>query len=501
MTYGVASRLRLPAIEAAGPLAVLAALKLVLNLLAWDRYGFHRDEWYYIVGGLHPAAGYVDHPPLTPLLAGLIYRIAGLELVAYRLVVGLAGAAVIVLAGLMARELGGGRTAQWLAGLAVLCLPIFAMTNLLFQTVPFDQLVWAVVILLFVRLLRRQEPRAWLWIGLAFGVGLLTKHTVALLAIALGVALLLTPARRWLGTRWPYLALGLAVLSALPNLIWQLANDFPTLEFIENNSANTREEFSRPALVFWQLFVPGFLALPLIGAGALWLFRAEGGRWRALGWLAVTPPLLVVLLQAKFYYSAPVLPLLCAGGAVAAERWIAERERGWRRPALVGALALNLLVILPFMVPLLPLERAHDLGVFDINGELAETVGWDELAAQVAEVYATLSPEEQARTRILTIAYGEAGALDLLGDDYGLPDALSAHNSYYHWGPGDDWDTLIVVGFRPARLEPHFEACEPAGEVRLALDIDNEINGHPLLICRGLRTPVDQWWEGLRTFH
>lgn len=483
-----------------GVVLALAFVKVLLNLAAWDRYGFHRDEWYYITGGLHPALGYVDHPPLTPLLAGLLYRVVGLELVTFRLVVGLAGAAVIVLAGLMARELGGGRFAQGTAALAALCMPVLLGTNILFQTVTFDQLIWAVAAYLLIRLLRTDDPRWWLWLGVTLGLGLLTKHTIVLFGIALGIALLLTPQRRWLATRWPYLAVALALLIASPHLIWQIANGFPTLEFIEHNSANTRDEYSRLSLIPWQLLNVGPLALPLMAGGVYWLFRAEAGRWRLLGWLVVIPPLLVVLLQAKPYYSAAILPLGCTATGVWTEQLSAVRGRRWLRLAVVGALLLNLLIPVLFLLPLLPLETADEVGVFDINGELTEMVGWDELVEQVAAVYATLPPEEQARTRILTVSYGEAGAIDLLGDANGLPQALASHNSYYYWGPDDDWDTLITVGYATQRLSPYFTTCEPAGTVTNALDLDNETNGYPILICRGLTVPRADFWEALRHF-
>jgi 4-amino-4-deoxy-L-arabinose transferase-like glycosyltransferase len=479
---------------------LIASAKVALNLAAWDRYGFHRDEWYYITGGLHPSLGYVDHPPLTPLLAGLIYRLFGLDLVIFRLVLSLIAAAIIILAGLMARELGGGRFAQATSALAVLCMPAFLGSNIFFQTVTFDQLVWAVAIYLIIKLVRTGEPRWWLWIGLIFGVGFLTKYTVALLIIALGIGIVLTPERRWLTTRWPYLGAIIAFGVAMPHLLWQIANDFPTLEFIENNGAQTREEFSRLSLVLIQLLFVGPLAVPLVAAGGYWLFRSEGGRWRALGWIAVLPLVLIVIVQGKPYYPAPALPLACVAGAIATERYVQRANRRWLRVALPAALVVNMLIPLVYLVPLLPLETANDIGVFDANGELAETIGWDEMVAQVGAVYATLPAQDQRNTRILTVSYGEAGAIDLLGSKYDLPKALAAHNSYFYWGPGEDWTNVISVGFSAGSLRPYFDSCQQSGVVTNRYDIDNEINGYPILICRSIRVDRDEFWDDLRHF-
>src|SRR3989440_12875155 len=205
-------------------IALLVAAKVGVTMAVADRYGWHRDELYSLASSRHPALGYVDYPPITPLLARLDQAIFPGSLPGLRFLTVLAGAAIIVVAALIAAELGGNQLAQILAGLAVLISPMFVGTNILFQTVSFDELVWAVACLLFVRLLRGANPREWLLLGLVFGVGLETKYTVIGLGVAMVVALLVTGARRQLASRWPWLAFGIAILLLLPNLAWQVGH-------------------------------------------------------------------------------------------------------------------------------------------------------------------------------------------------------------------------------------------------------------------------------------
>src|SRR2546423_2943586 len=202
-------------------LLLLAAAKVGVTMAVADRYGWHRDELYYLASSRHLALGYVDYPPITPLLATLDQAIFPGSLQGLRFLTVLAGAAIIIITALIARELGGNSLAQSLAGLAVLISPMFIGTNILFQTVSFDQLVWAVACLLFVRLLRGAAPREWLLLGLVFGIGLETKYTVIGLGVAMLVALLVTGARRQLASRWPWLGFGIAILLLLPNLALQ----------------------------------------------------------------------------------------------------------------------------------------------------------------------------------------------------------------------------------------------------------------------------------------
>src|SRR2546430_12145577 len=251
-------------------IAFLVAAKIGITMAGADRYGWHRDEFYSRASSRHLSLGYVAYPPVTPLLARLDQALFPGSLPGLRLLPVLAGAAVIVIAALIARELGGNRLAQALTGLAVLISPEFIGTNILFQTVSFDEVVWAVACLLFVRLLRGANPREWLLLGLVFGIGLETKYTVIGLGVAMLVALLFAGARRQLASRWPWLAFGIAILLLLPNLAWQIGHGWDSVAYTLNHRGATDGP-----IAYWlqQLLLAGPQLLPIAVMGAVWLWR------------------------------------------------------------------------------------------------------------------------------------------------------------------------------------------------------------------------------------
>lgn len=487
-----------------GTVLAIATGKILLHVATNWRYGFHRDELYYVAGGLHPSLGYVDHPPLVPLLGGLIYTLFGASLSALRFMPALAGGIVVLLAAGMAAELGGGRLARWVAALLVAISPVFLATNGMFQTVSFDQLAWAVVLLLLIRLLRTGNEQLWIALGLAFGVGLLIKYTIGLLAIGLLIGLILTPQRCWLRTRWPYLGAGIAGLIVLPNLIWQALHGWPTLEFIQNNSAEAREEFPPLVNLGFQALDAGPFVVPLVVVGIVTLIRREDGRFRTLGLMTIGIFIVHALLQAKHYYTAPLLPLLFAAGAVAFEGFVERRSWSWQPRAMAaGLVGVTLAFPLPFLVPMLPASTAQDVGIFEFNGDLAEMIGWPEYVDTIEQVYADLPPEERDKVIVLTGSYGEAAVLELLDDDAALPKVASAHNSYALWGSDtQDPETIIVTGYRDlGLLNQLFQDCRQVGTVTNELGIENELLGSPVHVCD---PPVDGWdsvWDELRHFN
>ena len=493
-----------PAVLAGGTAIVLALalVKLLVHLATGWRYGYHRDEMYYVIGGRHLEWGYVDHPPFTPLLARMATTVFGESLLGLRFFSALAGAIVVVLAALLARELGGGRFARGLAALAVLASPMYLGANGMFQTVSFDQLWWVLGTLLVVRLLRTEDPRLWLPLGMVVGVGLQTKHTMALFGAALAVGLLLTPQRAWLRTRWPWLAAALAFGIVLPHLLWQVANDWPTLGFLRNSNADVQEETGRLGFVLWQALLIGPLALPIMGLGIRRLFAADGGRYRALGWLCAAVFGALLVLGGKPYYVGPLYPLLLAAGAVGVERLSRRSPRPWLRPAAGALLAVNGLLPLPILVPLLPQDTMVDLKLFDFNADLAEMVGWPEMVQQVAAVHRGLPEAERTGAAIFAGSYGEAAAIDVLGEAHDLPPAISGHNSYWLWGPGAAADARVVVAVRvrPETLSALFRDCRPAGTITNAAGVDNESLGVPIHVCREPVRPLSELWPELKRY-
>ena len=296
-------------------LTIMVAAKVGVTMAVADRYGWHRDEFYYLASSQHLALGYVDYPPLTPLLAAIDQVVFHRSLPGLRLLTVLAGSAAIVIAALIARELGGNRTAQALAGLAVLISPIFVGANILFQTVSFDLLMWSLAILVFVRLLMGADRREWLLLGLIFGIGLETKYTIVGLGVAMLVGLLLSPQRRMMASRWPWLGFGIALLLLLPNIAWQATHHWDSVAYTLNHRGAT----DGPVL-YWveQFLLAGPPLLPIVVMGVIWLWRRDGLRAAAIMVIAVE--LVFFLAGGKAYYPAPIYPLAYAAGAI----WFAD---------------------------------------------------------------------------------------------------------------------------------------------------------------------------------
>jgi 4-amino-4-deoxy-L-arabinose transferase-like glycosyltransferase len=481
------------------PLLGLAAAKAALHLSLAGQYGFHRDELYYLMCGRHLAWGYVDHPPLAPLVARLVELVFGPSLVAMRLVPALLGAALVVLAGLMAREMGGRAWAQTLAGVAVLASPIFLLTNHMFQTVTFDQVAWVLGGLLVLRLARTGNERLWPLVGLVAGAGLLAKHTVLLFGLGLAAGLAATPLRRHLLSPWLWAGGALAILIFLPNLLWQAGHGWPTLEFARNNNARVAQEFTPAALLAIQAAFVGPTVLPVFAAGLAFLFGPRGASFRIAGWIWLVVTLVLLVLGGKPYYPAPAWPAVLAAGAVWIETFAEPRR--WRRLRLAVP-AVVLLGTAPWLwigLPIVPREvfaRHHDKWP---HKEFNEQFGWEELAAQVAAVYRALPEAERARAGLFTESYGEAAALDLFGPRHGLPRATSGHNNYHFWGPPET-DIVIAVAWSRRRLDRVFGEVEEAARITNALGIPNESSSQTIFICRRPLRPWPEIWEALRFF-
>jgi 4-amino-4-deoxy-L-arabinose transferase-like glycosyltransferase len=468
---------------------LLVAAKVGVTMAVADRYGWHRDELYYLASSRHPALGYVDYPPITPLLARLDQAIFPGSLPALRLLTVLAGAAIIVVAALIARELGGNGLAQVLAALAVLISPMFVGANILFQTVSFDELVWAIACLLFVRLLRGAHPREWLLLGLVFGIGLETKYTVIGLGIAMLVGLLTTRARRQLASPWPWAGFGIAILLLVPNVGWQVGHNWDSVAYtIEHRGATD----GPIAYVLQQLLLAGPQLLPIVVMGVWWLWHDE--RFKAAAVTIIAVELFFLLVGGKAYYPAPIYPLAYAAGAI----WFvaAVHQRWIRRLAVALAVAITL-VLLPIGLPILPAKAMADSGIWKARKDFADMYGWPDLVEQVTTVYQRLPLSDRASVMILASNYGEAGALDLYG--HGLPPVVSAHLTYYYWAPARMApSTVIVVGYKRGYLATIFGDIQQAATITNSYGLRNEEFGKAIWICRSPLVPLDRAWPRLK---
>jgi len=476
--------------------AALAASVLLLHLVTNAQYDFHRDSLYYLDSARHPAWGYVDYPPVTPTIARLSLFLFGASVWGLRLWPSLAGSLMVVLAPLIAYELGGGRAARLLATVGAATSLVLLGANWLFQTVTFDQVVWLTCLWILARLVRTGDRRLWLALGVMLGIGLETKYTVVALILGIVVGVLATRLRRDLATPWPWIAVGLALVIFLPNLVWQAANDWPSVQYTLNHKSAQSVDFSPITFLSQQLALIGPVAIPVWIAGLWWLLKSS--ERRVLG-ITAAVAFVIYLFAGKSYYVGPLHPFLIAAGACALEEWTATRRR-WLRPTAAVALALQAVVLLPVVLPVLPVAAMARSPLPDARKDFADTVGWHDLVGQVATIYDSLSPAQRKTAVILANNYGEAGAINTYGPPLGLPAAVSGELSYYYWKPASLDGPVIAIGFDPTFLGTLFNTCEGRGTVTNSYGLHNEEFGAPLSLCRGARFSRDVIWERLKAF-
>lgn len=495
----------------------LAAIKFLLPLINVEPFGYFRDELYYLVCGLRPDFGYVDHPAMAPLFAVAGWKLFGETLYGLRFFPAVFGAATVVLTAMMARRLGAGVFGQSLAAIAALCAPLYLVTGAKLSTDSFELLFWAGLAWVTLLMVQRSEPRLWLWFGIVAGLGLHAKHSVSFFAFALVVGMAIVR-RDLLFNRWLIFG-GLAAFAiALPNLVWQWQHGWPTYELLSNIKASDKNVVLGPLAYFGeQMFLLGPLAAPLWIAGLVALLLARRDRsLRVFGIAYVAAFALIVLLKGKNYYLGPAYPMLFAAGAVAFERWTATGARRWLRPLYIVLILASVVLLLPIGFPVLSPDATvtyqNRLGLAPSRTEhshtsalpqnLADRLGWEEMVASIAKVYDALPPHERARAGVFAQNFGEAGAIDILGRKYGLPPAISGHQNYYLWGPrGYTGDVLIVLDSPDHNLEELFESVTyagPAGSHPHAMPFEQQ---RGIYVCRDLKGSLGELWPATKHWY
>ncbi|HEY4959685.1 MAG TPA: glycosyltransferase family 39 protein [Terriglobales bacterium] len=485
-------------------LIYIALATVIVHQIFGNRYGFNRDELATLEDARHLAWGYPAYPPVTPFFGRPSLELFGTSIRGFRLFANLSQAITVVLTGLMAREFGGRRGAQLVAAAAA--LPFCLGGGQLMMYVAFDCLAWVSTAYFIVRLLKSGDPRWWIAIGASIGFGMQSKWTMGFFVLAIVAGVLFTDARRFLRSQWLWIGVALSILIWLPNLLWQAQHHFISLDFLRHIHARDIRQGRTQGFLPEQFQLMGF-ATPLALAGLHYYFFArDGKRFRMLGWMYVVTLLLFVVAKGRSYYMGPAYPMLYAAGAVWGEGWLATLQRGRAmaiRTVVWAGLAIGVISTIAFWMPTAPVNSRWWTISNHVQGDHREEIGWPELVQEVAKIRDSLTPEERAHLGIIGTNYGEAGAINLYGPQYGLPRAISGVNSFWYRGCGDPPpQTVIVIGLSRKYMDESFESCRLAGHTWNQYGVKNEETAdHPDIYVCG--PPKDGWpkfWEDFRYY-
>ena len=505
--------------------AIVALIYFAAHAATATRYGYFRDALYYLACSQHLDWGYVDQPPLIALLGWIARHTFGTSLHALLLWPALAGCGRILLTAAFARELGAKRFGIALAATLAAVPAVWIAIDHQFAMNAFEALFWTGCAFVLLRMIRTGDASLWVAFGAIGGLGLENKYSMGFFAAALLLGLLLTPQRKLLWTPWLAAGGGVALLIFLPNLLWNIHHHWPFLELMRNIRTSGKD-IALPPLKYLgqQALMMGPQTLPFWLAGlGFYFFSRRAAAYRVFGWAFVLTIAFFMAMHGKDYYSAPAYAMVLAAGAVATEmffdsaRFTARpRLRSFLRGAAFRVQVIGLLVTLPFVLPVLPIEKfvafqkwigvepprteRNQIGVL-LPQHFADEFGWQEMVEQVARVYHSLPPEEQAKTAIYTENYGEAGAIDFFGPRYGLPKAICAHQNYFFWGPRDyTGEIMILVGSESIDdAREHFASVETVATLNSPYSMPHE--QRPILLARGLKVDLRALWPSLKNWN
>ena len=484
-------------------LIFIALIRFSIHLFANNQYGFHQDALAFLANGLQLDWGYVAYPPLTPFIGRIALELFGPSLVGIKAFAAGAQCIAMVFTGLMAKEFGGGRMAQVVAsigaGIGIMSLGM----STLFQYITFDYLWWVLIFYCLIRLLKTENPRWWIGIGTLIGLGVMTKYTIVFLVVCLVFVVLITPQlRRDLTSVWLWIGVGLSLLIVLPNLIWQIQHGFITLDFLNFISARDRG-LGRSDGFFAQQFYVNVnpVVLPLVFAGFYFYFSKLGEKFRPLAYLYFAVLILFAIARGRFYYTAPLYPMLIAAGAVVGVDWMSSKTESTQRLIKSGAIALlgigaGLGGIL--FLPVAPVHSAVWNIANDVHDNYYDQIGWEELVETTADIYEQESNGIQ-NLPIMTSHYGSVSAFDIYGPAYDLPPAISPVNGFWLRGYGPTLpDGVLTIGFNLEEMETYFSDCRLAGRVENKYGIEKP--NPEIYVCKGNKESWDTIWEQLQRF-
>ncbi len=501
------------------PIAIIflfAAVKFSLHLIFSSEYGYFRDEFYYIACSEKLAFGYVDHPPLIALITKISISLFGSSVEAIRLLPALAGASTLFVAGLIIKKISGSKFAILIGMIAILFSPVLLGSNHTLSMNPFDQFFWTLAIYVLILILNGKSDKYWILFGIIIGIGLQNKHSIVFLLFGLFIGIILTNHRQYFKNKYLWIGAATAFLIFLPNLIWQINNGFPTLEFASNAAAFKNVSLSPVEFISGQFLEahPNSFILIVIGIVVLF-FNSHFNKYKLFGWCYLAILLFMILTNSKTYYIAALYPAMISFGAVSLSHLLANKKFLWLRYALPFFILPGYLLILPMALPLLPVDiyvkyadklgigipssERHKMGI--LPQHYADMFGWENMVETVAHVYNSLPEDEKKKCGIFTGNYGEAGAINFFGKNYDLPKAISGHNNYWLWGYGkNSGEVMIVLGIGLKASMDIFEEVEPVEIVESPYAMPYE-NNLPIYVCKRPKFTPDKIWEKVKHFN
>lgn len=474
--------------------ALAAGSVVALHLATNGTLGFHTDELYYLDCGRHPAFGYVDFPPIVPLLARLETTVFGVTPWTLRLIPALLSGLLVALCGAYVRRLGGSLWLQAIALVAGIAAPLIVGSGDVFQTVIFDLATWMVALYWFLCVAVDRRPHYWIYLGITLGIGLEVKYTIVGLIAGITIAVLLTPSlRNQLRTRYPWIAAAIVLLIWAPNLVWQVANGFPSLTYVANHSGSG----GGVGIYLIEFVLVTGLLLPLWLAGVISLFRSP--LLRPIG-IASAVPLVLFLFAGKFYYAASTIPVAMAQGLMALSHIERSRLRSALSIAVVAGSVLGFVALAPLTLPITPASRLHATGLDKSSEVFADSVGWDDVAGQVTTIYRALPASERTNTVIISAYYGVPGALQVYGNPKILPDVISPQLSDWYWLPPHLTATsALMIDYKPSDVAWMCVSPELIAHLTVPFHVVGLEQGAPVTFCQ-LKAPIPTIWGQLRNF-
>ena len=487
-------------------LGILALFKILIHLPLLTRYGYHQDELYFLACGKHLAFGYVDHAPLVPWIAWISDTLFPQSLFALRTLPLLSGAATVFITGMLVKKLGGGRFSQLTASVAMIVAPVYLRTGNILSLPSFEPLFWVTGFYLIVKIIQEDNPKLWIWVGVVTGSGLLNKHSMLFFGFGLIAGMILTPMRKYFRSPWLYAGGFIALLMLTPNLIWQFSHDWPTFRFMLNLNERVMSSISPFQFLTGQLlYLMPFNAILWVWGLKFYLFSDEGTKYRVLGWSWLFVFGFLLIFKSKIYYLAPAYPILFAGGSIALERYIFKKGIKWLKTVFISLMLIFGMITSFVSLPIMSIDKTEKFvniitfgafkNVYEMTADLRGMFGWREMVIGVGEVYNSMSKEEKEKTIIIAAGYGNAGAIDHYGKEFGVPNAYSLSMTYWLWGlPEKAVNKVIVAGYSLETLKKLFKKVELAATLELK-NANPWQNPFPVWICSGPKPSLANIWE------